>query len=285
MAAAYFSTLVHGIDADLIQRQRFRVALAADRDQAGKWIASCLDRLGCDVARIELNEREVLSQGDRNSLAVKTAQTGADVGIYLEESGHHVFLTTPGGQVVDDESLLAVRSLLFAGRYRQIYLPADAPVAIEEFAKKMGRLVARVPAFPGAFMQTLVKAGEWEQLRMHLDGLYLLVRTMELMAHLGRSLDGLLEGLPVYFFEKREIPISWKQKGRVIRRLAETSAHSASEGVEGVRLWSEKGSTLVLPDEDRPVCYIYAEGFSQEIAHSLSEFCMETIRGICQEEE
>ena len=134
-------------------------------------------------------------------------------------------------------------------------------------------------------MSKLVEGGEWEQLRFYWDGFYLTGKLLELMARLDASLDELLTGLPLFFYDKRELPVSWRQKGRVIRRLAETSTGNGAQDLEGIRLWSEAGSSLILPDEDRPICRIYSEAFSQEIARSRSDFCVEAITKICQEEE
>jgi mannose-1-phosphate guanylyltransferase/phosphomannomutase len=218
-------------------------------------------------------------------LAIETSRTGANLGVYVDNGGQRICLISPEGQVVRDEYLLAVTSLLFAESFGSVYLPSDAPLAIERFAGQMGKEVMRTRAATGEFMNELVMAGEWEQLRLYWDGFYLTGRLLELMARLDASLDELLAGIPMFFYDKRELPISWKQKGRVIRRLAETSAGNDSQSLEGIRLWNESGSSLILPDEDRPVCRIYSEAFSQEIARSLSEFCIETIKKICQEEE
>ena len=42
----------------------------------------------------------------------------------------------------------------------------------------------------------------------------------------------------------------------------------------------DKGWVLVLPDADEPVCTIYTEGVSAEVAESLSEMYVDKIREI-----
>lgn len=289
MTRAYLNNIVEALDLNLIARNQFRVAVGADHPRISEWTARLLDRLACDVIRIDRSERLPAANGEAEAmidhLAIETSRTGANLGVYVDNGGQRICLISPEGQVVRDEYLLAVTSLLFAESFGSVYLPSDAPLAIERFAGQMGKEVMRTRAATGEFMNELVMAGEWEQLRLYWDGFYLTGRLLELMARLDASLDELLAGIPMFFYDKRELPISWKQKGRVIRRLAETSAGNDSQSLEGIRLWNESGSSLILPDEDRPVCRIYSEAFSQEIARSLSEFCIETIKKICQEEE
>lgn len=289
MTHSYLNSIVRELDLDLIARHRFRVAVAADNAKISEFTVKLLDRLSSDVVRTDRSDRRssanMAAEAVVDQLTAETARSGATMGIYLYNGGQGLYLISPEGQVITDEHLLAVTSLVFAERYGAVYLPSDAPLAIEQFARQMGKEVNRTRAATGEFMSELVAAGEWEQLRLHWDGCYFLGRLLELMARLDTGLDELLAGLPLFFYDKREFPVSWKQKGRVIRRLAENSTGSGDQALEGIRLWNESGSSLILPDEDRPVCRIYSEAFSQEIARSLSDFCVETIKKICQEEE
>ena len=51
---------------------------------------------------------------------------------------------------------------------------------------------------------------------------------------------------------------------------------------EGVKIHHDKGWVLVLPDADEPVCTIYTEGASVEIAEELSNMYVEKIQNIIQ---
>jgi len=287
LTRSYMNGMIRELGSELISRRRYRVAIGADQPKVSEGVASLLNRLGVDVVRVDRSDRadSEITPAAINQVVNQTVRMGADLGLYLEECGQKAVLITPEGKVLRDEYLLALTSLLFAERFKTVYLPVDAPLAIEEQMRRSGRPVIRTRVATGEFMQDLVKAEEWEQLRLSSDGIYLTVRLLEAMARLDLSLPELLAGMPPFFYDKREVPISWRQKGRVIRRLAETSSGAGLQGVEGIRVWQDAGSSLILPDEDRPVCRIYSESFSQEIAQSLSDFCIETIKEICQEEE
>ena len=66
-------------------------------------------------------------------------RTGANLGVHVDNGGQRICLISPEGQVVRDEYLLAVTSLLFAESFGSVYLPSDAPLAIERFAGQMGK--------------------------------------------------------------------------------------------------------------------------------------------------
>lgn len=285
MVGAYLNSIVREIDPALIARQRFRVAVGAESIRLTDLAVKLLDRIDCDVVRVDGPPINGDAEAAVDNMVSESSRSGADLGVYLSNGGQQVCLISPKGRVIRDEYLLAATSLLFAERYGAVYLPSDAPMVIERFVKQMGKEVRRTRAATGEFMSKLVEGGEWEQLRFYWDGFYLTAKLLELMARLDADLDQLLAGLPLFFYDKRELPVSWRQKGMVIRRLAETSPGSENQDLEGIRLWSDKGSSLILPDEDRPICRIYSEAFSQEIAQSLTEFCVEAIKKICQEEE
>ncbi|NLV16361.1 MAG: nucleotidyltransferase [Syntrophomonadaceae bacterium] len=287
ISAAYMANILQDIDKDAVARQRFRVVVASNEPEVGEWTADLLDRIQCDVIRVDCGENDSRPgfKDELEFLVNETAEWDADLGVYLEELGETIVLVSPRGQVVRDESLLALTSSLFNERFGDVYLPADVPLTIEKFICQMGKKVVRTRVALGDFMQELVDGKEWNQLRLYTEGLYFVVRLLEMMAHLNHNLDSLLDNLPPFFYDKSELPISWEQKGRIIRRLAEDANNRSDQEVEGIRLWGDSGSSLILPDEDRPVCRIYSESFSQETAESLTEFCMETIRNICQEEE
>ena len=133
-------------------------------------------------------------------------------------------------------------------------------------------------------MEAVLEGGEREQFWFHVDGLYAAMRLLEYLAEEDLALEELLERMPEFYYHKREIPVPWEYKGRVIRHLAEAEGEQGDYSqLEGVRLEHPQGWSLVLPDDERPVCCIYSEGFSQEIAESLTEFYEDKIREICQE--
>ena len=87
------------------------------------------------------------------------------------------------------------------------------------------------------------------------------------------SLGELVDEIPSFYLSQKEIPVSWEAKGRVIRSLIEEPAAEGSlELLDGVKVFHSDGWALVLPDPEEPVCRVFSEGASMEIAESLADF-------------
>lgn len=273
---AYLTSVLRNLNRDAIKRSRFRVVVGADENKAGEWLSYLMDRLGIDVMRMD----------GLGPLSRKIHSTGASLGVYLMEAGENVWLVTGKGEVIKDERLLDLVLRSFAAGFNRVFLPVSAPLFLEGAVQSLGKEVIRTRAVPSEFMKELLRAEELEQLRLYTDGPYLTVKLLEVMACRYCSLEDLLEDQSVFFYEKKEVPVAWAEKGKVIRRLAaEMALTDSPQALEGVRIFHPDGSGLILPDEERPVCRVYAESFSQETAESIADFCIEKIRMASQEQD
>ena len=93
------------------------------------------------------------------------------------------------------------------------------------------------------------------------------------------TLGEIVRELPKYFYLKKEIPCRWNDKGSIIRRLSE-DMQEGTEFKEGVRFIDDKGWALIIPDEERPVFNLYAEGYNEEYAEELWIKYDEKIKGM-----
>ena len=84
--------------------------------------------------------------------------------------------------------------------------------------------------------------------------------------------------------EKNEVKCDWQHKGRVIREIIEENKNREIELFEGVRINNENGWVLILPDSERPVCNVYAEGASEEYARELAAEFTDKIKKIVSSE-
>ncbi len=124
------------------------------------------------------------------------------------------------------------------------------------------------------------------QFLLFADGLLALT---QLLAHLGEAeitLSELLAEIPDFYLSKQIINCPWEAKGKVIRTLIEEKQQEPEslELLEGVKIHHPQGWVLVVPDGEQAVCRVYGEGFSQEIAESLTDWYSDRIREIGQPE-
>jgi mannose-1-phosphate guanylyltransferase/phosphomannomutase len=80
--------------------------------------------------------------------------------------------------------------------------------------------------------------------------------------------------------DRRETPVPWEAKGRVIRQLIQDPPAGQLELLDGVKVYHQDGWALVLPDPDGPFCRVFSEGASMEIAESLTDMYIKKINAI-----
>ena len=112
------------------------------------------------------------------------------------------------------------------------------------------------------------------------DAMLGLVTLLELLAGAGTTVAKALRALPAYFMDSADVPCAWEQKGKVMRVLNESYGNGKPASIDGVRVDLGDEWVLVLPDADRPLFHIVAEGRSQRAAHSLAEKYAAVVNGL-----
>ena len=95
------------------------------------------------------------------------------------------------------------------------------------------------------------------------------MKVLELLALEGRKLHELNDMLPNWFFRHRALRCPWERKGEVMRTIADDYAGAEIEMFDGVRIRTNGGWFLVLPDASDPTVNVYAEGKSSGAADDL----------------
>ncbi len=288
----YVRALAARIDASRIGKRRFFITLAAEDAFLSDTMAGLLDRAGCYVERIDGRSGKMNRAAGGlemtaalDELSRRLRERGFGIGLYLYDGGQKLAIVDSRGRVVKDEEYVAFLASVFNSRFQIIYIPLHLPRTVEISLTALGRKVIRTKSSPGSLMEAMVTGGEVEQFFLYSDGLYAALKILEYLAEQDRELEEAIEELPPANYHKRETKVAWEHKGRVIRKLAEEHGLGSSlDNLEGVRFENPEGWILVLPDEERPVCRIYSEAFSYEMAQALTDFCEQRIREICSED-
>lgn len=292
ITTGYLYFLTRNLDVKAIRSHGFKIVVGARTIHETNHLVLLLDRLGCAVVRVDGISRVPTpslfdKQAVLNVMLRCMAREDVSMGIFLEESGQRLTVITPSGEIIPNHSLTVLLIYILRDRFNKVFLPITAPVAVEGYLHKKGISVVRTRSAQGDFMAAMVDEGEIEQLSAHTDGLYAAARLLEYLARKDTNVTELLALVPSFHCTKRDVAVPWDNIGKVIRRLAQDEDFSFGFGdvPEGVRMEVENGTSLILPDAERPVCSVYSEAFSQEIAESLNDLVEEKIRRICQEED
>jgi len=293
IAEEYIAAVCTGPDTDRLRDAGFKLLLCYDRINLEKFVAGLcrelgfvLENYGYDGGGAEYRSwrsyQEMLP-----SLARAVAESGAGAGAVLDPNADRLILIDEKGRVLQDDMLTALLSLIILkGQEGPVVVPVTAPRAIETMAERYrGRVVRTKTALQDFLEQVLVNDGGMEGISrffLHFDALSALARVLEYSARYNISLSELVEEIPAFFMDRREVPVPWEAKGRVIRQLIQEPPAGRLELLDGIKVYHRDGWALVLPDPDEPVCRVFSEGCSMEVAESLTDFYVKKISEIAK---
>lgn len=212
-------------------------------------------------------------------LSTLGCSAGEGLRLHLGAGGRRLSLHDPEAGYVWPERVLALGCLMELEDGRDLALPYDAPLAIEEMARHYGRRVRRYLSCPvegcDADARRLAASQPWVR-----DGLMLAVRLLNRMRQYRVSLAELLSRLPDFGTASKTVPCDGNP-GRILRRLAEEGTPAGTEGAgEGTRISLPGGEALIRPAKTGRKLVLIAEAANAEIAEELCGRLEERVRAV-----
>jgi len=251
-----------------------------------------LNELGCevDITDLKLVNTKTMKES-RTSEDVKfftshVKLSGFDVGVSIEDTSEKMMLVDNKGRIVTEDMFIALISIIFLKTVRggTLVVPISASNVVDRIAHENKGKVIRAKTseqdIMGKILSCEVKEGMLEQFTMHFDAIAGLVRILDFMSLNNLRLSDIVDMIPEFYMDKREVECPWNAKGTVIRRIMQEGKYKSIETLEGVKIYQDKGWVLVLPDAERPVCKVISEGYSAEFAEELSNIYVNKIKEI-----
>ncbi len=299
----YREGFLRNLDSELLQKSAPKVVLDLNHSPAADLLPDLLTDLGFETTELnshihekgmDMTADQLDAALDRLSRIVKTLE--ADAGFWIGASGEKIRLVSSSGRIFSSREALATLTALVceAEQEGSLVVPVAAPQAIEALASARGMTVQRTRS--DGF--SLVDAARNRQVRFvasmedrfgfpefqpHFDGLFSAAKIMELSARTGLSLEQAFAKLPHHTFYHQELPCPWESKGGLMRRMSEDAVEKKASFTDGVRIDSERGWVLVLPDQHRPIAHIYVEATEQGEADSLRDQYLTKVTGWLQD--
>jgi mannose-1-phosphate guanylyltransferase/phosphomannomutase len=128
-------------------------------------------------------------------------------------------------------------------------------------------------------IEARVKMGEASvpQFQPMLDGVFALAVLLEQLAAEKAPLSLAARAMPRSYMTRRLVDCPWQSKGRVMRHLIEETDNENVQLIDGIKVYTDQGWTLILPDSEDPVFHVYSEAASQEIAEEIAGVCISRI--------
>lgn len=218
-------------------------------------------------------------------LSDAVVRNNAWLGAMVDASGETMVVVDEKGRVIGEEMLTALVALMvLKSKLGPVVVPVTAPSIIDAMAKQYGgRIVRSKTAVQDLLEKVLAQEeqqGAVSQYLMNFDALGALVNTLSFTIGKEISLSQLVQEIPEFFVNRKDVAVPWEYKGTVIRRIIEEPLMPEMELFDGVKVFHPQGWALVLPDPEEPLCRVFSEGVNMEMAESLADIYVERIKKI-----
>ena len=266
-----------------------KLVLLYEEDSLGRFLVPMAAKTGLTLYKLD----RVVSAGSPwrwkdyqealPSLSEAVVKSAADGGAVIDASADHIIIIDEKGKIIKDDLFTAVLALVaLKRRGGPVVVPVTAPRAIDVLAARYSAKVIRTK-YNRHDLWKRASLAEAHEFLLHFDALAALIHILGFAAEQGVTLGELADEVPAFFLTHREVPVSWEAKGTVIRKLIEGKPPQQLELIDGVKIFHPDGWALILPDPEEPVCRVFSEGASMEIAESLTDFYTQKIEQMLKE--
>lgn len=292
--ATYTAAFVKALRPDALEAIGKNFHLVADyaNTSASAIISPLLRRHRVDAVELNVNpdENAVFQpppqfEAAMHRLTQITPVVGANMGGRLDTGGERLFLVDDKGMRLQPLKAMAAFTALAMQLHGggTVAVPVTAPLAFETIAQRHGGAIVRTRATLGAMMQTASQRPELLMLGDGAgayifpgfypvaDGMFAMMKMMELLTLTGQRLSDVIASLPPYFMAHNRVPCRWEAKGKVMRILNEQYAERSTNHIDGIKIELGGEWVLILPDPDGPFFQVIAEGATDEQARVLVE--------------
>lgn len=281
----YVRSVLNEIDVTKIRNASPKICVLSPSDFVISVVVPMLTDVGCKVAGFS----------SANTIVVETIieeiiQNNADFAAFIDSNGETLVLIDKSGNIIRDDLFLSLTSLIIlkSTPNAKVVVPITAPSIIEILAEKYKGKVIRTKTSPQAVMEQMLNHNlfknreNMDQFLLNFDALAGLIKIIEFICVQNTTLTSLLEELPDFYISKKKVFCPWELKGKVMRTLITEKNGEKLELLDGVKFIFENGWVLVIPDADTPMCRVYSEGETSQIAEFFSDKYLDKIKTIIE---
>lgn len=258
VAEPYVREILARVDADAVRSRSLKVVFHCESPLAISVTHLLLERLGCRVITVFNGE---------TPLEDIVLDNKADLGMQLDASGQWFRICTEKGHRLTEDETVLLQALVAAREQNRVALPVTAPEVVEEIMAQTGIRPVRT----GVAARSLLEVNRQNRLQVHFDGFYSLAAIVDYMARNAQDLHGVVERLPRLHMSAEEVLCPAEAKGRVMRRLMEEVRGQRLELIDGIKVFTEDGWALILPDSEKALFKVVAQSSSRVKADELAE--------------
>ncbi|KUK10322.1 MAG: Nucleoside-diphosphate-sugar pyrophosphorylase family protein [Clostridia bacterium 41_269] len=296
----YFDSLEKKVNSNYLKSSP-RIILSIGNFLIRKNLLLLLKKKGCKVKNTDDISDSVFTDRPKDQekflhrLSEIISKEKADFGAVISGDAEKLILIDSSGTVIADDmyTVLICLILFKTSERKKVVVPVNAPAVIERIAEKYNGEVIRTKTLLSAVMNGMMEndrvsaEGGYGQFFLQYDPVYALIKLLEFMGQYSLTLGDLLNEIPDYYMNFKSTYCPWEAKGTVMRKLVdqERKRKSSIELLDGIKIYTEDGWSFIFPDIEKPSYNVCSEAFSQETAESLTDFYLDKINEILQEEK
>lgn len=280
----YVRSVMNDVESYIIRKEQPQIVFYTPSDLVNSLVIQMLTDTGVKVASSIVKPYG----SNTESIFEEIKKDNADFGAYIDSNGENLTLFDKKGRVVSEDLFTALAAIITfeTGATNNIIIPITTSNVIEKIAEQYNGKVTRTKTSPRAVMEEMLNYNLYKnkenigQFMLNFDAFAGLLKIIEFLSGKQSSLDEVVDTIPQFHISKKKIFCPWEQKGKVMRTLIQEKTKNKIELLDGVKFITPKGWVLVLPDVDKPLCRVYAEGSSQKASEKLADEYIEKIKNI-----
>jgi mannose-1-phosphate guanylyltransferase / phosphomannomutase len=290
----YLNRYLQSLDVEAIRSRKFKLLMDYSFGLASTAFPSIMGKMG--VEALSLNDfvdasrfhpEPTLDAPETDETGKIMRSLGYELGFRLEAGAEKISLIDERGAWYSPMRLLTIVTKLFleTHRHKEPYKIAVTIVAssiIEEIAKDYNVEVIRIKNTHSAMMEAtrepnlLFVGGAYggyifTDFLFASDGMFSVGQILEMLAMTDSKISYWDELLPTRYQHHLDVNCPWEYKGTIMRKAMEYSNDMDRQLIEGVKVFTEDGSVLMLPSKERGSFTVLSEGTDYEKAVNLAK--------------
>lgn len=287
----YIRNLIKSLAEQKIRDEKLKLVVEYNNSNTCLVLPSVLKKLDCEVISLNayVDKDNYLEDRHNNShllrqLSTMVLATKSQLGILIDSIGEKVYFVDDQGRFVSEDQLLLLLSIYRLEKLGQgkIALPVTAPWFMESFLEEYQGKVLRTKANCVSLLDKIKNEGAllggneqggyiFPDFQTAFDGMRATGEMLEMLAEKEKPLSLLVDNLPKLICKRESVFCSWGSKGKVMRTLIQSIGKEKVDLLDGIRIFLDQCSILILPDGEKPVFHLLAEGVSNEKVKTLLE--------------
>lgn len=268
----YMRSMNSKANISMIREKNLKVCVFSQSEYVLSIVVSMLNDLNCTANSFLYNSDDT----DLDALIGRISDTASDFAAVIDKNGENITLVDKTGKVIKDDLFQAFAALMIfkTTPNSTFYVPITASEVIDKLASKYNGVVKRTKNCSQAVMDeilnnTTVKYPE--HLILSFDAIAGLINIIEYICMSNTTLSQIISEIPDFFIVRKNIHCPWELKGSVMRTIINEQKGKRIELLDGIKLYTNQGWVLILPDADKPIFKIITESDSQIESESLCE--------------